>query len=143
MANWTDPIYRKGFIDLCLQEVNNGYRSGGTLTPCAWNRIDEGLDKTYPETKQFRQKPLASFEELDSLFSGVSATEAHIWSFEMQGIPELGNTSTDFASSMYGGSYARLLEKDDNTPTQNLDVKFEEHPIQNVDQPKKIKEKKS
>ena len=55
-ANWTDPIYRKGFIDLCLQEVNNGYRSGGTLKPCAWNRIAEGLEKL--TSKRFTQKQL-------------------------------------------------------------------------------------
>ena len=27
-ANWTNPTQRKHFIDLCLQEVNKGFRSG-------------------------------------------------------------------------------------------------------------------
>ncbi|KAL6350080.1 hypothetical protein AAG906_004015 [Vitis piasezkii] len=30
-ANWIDPIQRKHFIDLCLQEANKGFRSGGEL----------------------------------------------------------------------------------------------------------------
>ena len=28
-ANWTNPIQRKHFIDLCLQEANKGFRLGG------------------------------------------------------------------------------------------------------------------
>ena len=60
----------------------------------------------------------------------------------MQGIPKMGNTSTDFASSMYGGSYVRLLDENDNIPTPNSDVNFEEHPIQNEEQPKKQKKRK-
>ena len=60
----------------------------------------------------------------------------------MQGIPEMGNTSTDFASSMFGGSYVRLLDENDNIPTPNSDVNFEEHPVQNEEQPKKQKKRK-
>ncbi|KAK4850888.1 hypothetical protein QYF36_010741 [Acer negundo] len=100
------------------------------------------MGRVFKEAKQFRQKPLANFEELESLFSGVSATEAHSWSSGMQGILEMGNTSTDFASLMYGGSYARLLEENDNIPTPNSDVNVEEHPIQNEEQPEKQKKRK-
>ena len=35
-ANWTDPIQRKHFIDLCLQETNKGFRLGGGLKSSAW-----------------------------------------------------------------------------------------------------------
>ncbi|KAH9669600.1 L10-interacting MYB domain-containing protein [Citrus sinensis] len=42
-ANWTDPTYRKYFIDLCMREANNGNRSGATLKPTAWNRISQEL----------------------------------------------------------------------------------------------------
>ncbi|RVW96101.1 L10-interacting MYB domain-containing protein [Vitis vinifera] len=44
-ANWTDPIQRKHFIDLCLQEANKGFRSGGGLKSSAWPRIAEELEK--------------------------------------------------------------------------------------------------
>ncbi|TXG70101.1 hypothetical protein EZV62_005036 [Acer yangbiense] len=60
----------------------------------------------------------------------------------MQGIPEMGNTSTEFASSIYGGSYVRVSEEDDNITTPNSYVNFEEHPIQNEEQPKKQKKRK-
>ena len=30
-VNWTDPIQRKHFIDLCLQKANKGFSSGGGL----------------------------------------------------------------------------------------------------------------
>ncbi|KAK2663442.1 hypothetical protein Ddye_002016 [Dipteronia dyeriana] len=43
-ANWSDPTQRTYFIDLCLQEK-------------------------YPDAKQFRTRPLANFEELETLFS--------------------------------------------------------------------------
>ncbi|KAK3231833.1 hypothetical protein Dsin_003714 [Dipteronia sinensis] len=55
-ANWSDPTQRKYFIDLCLQEVNSGFRSGGTLKPSAWTRIAEGLEKIIG--KKFTQKQL-------------------------------------------------------------------------------------
>ncbi|XP_024043374.1 L10-interacting MYB domain-containing protein-like [Citrus clementina] len=42
-ANWTDPTYRKYFIDLCMREANNGNRSGATLKPTAWNMISQEL----------------------------------------------------------------------------------------------------
>ncbi|WJZ99644.1 hypothetical protein VitviT2T_018069 [Vitis vinifera] len=44
-VNWTDPIQRKHFIDLCLQEANKGFRSGGGLKSSAWPRIAEELEK--------------------------------------------------------------------------------------------------
>ena len=44
-ANWTNPIQRKHFIDLCLQEANKGFRLGGSLKPSAWPRIAEELEK--------------------------------------------------------------------------------------------------
>ena len=44
-ANWIDPIQRKHFIDLCLQEANKGFRSGGGLKSSAWPRIAEELEK--------------------------------------------------------------------------------------------------
>ena len=44
-ANWTDPTQRKHFIDLCLQEINKGFRSGGSLKSSAWSRIGEELEK--------------------------------------------------------------------------------------------------
>ena len=44
-ANWTDPTKRKHFIDLCLQEINKGFRSGGSLKSSAWSRIGEELEK--------------------------------------------------------------------------------------------------
>ena len=46
-ANWTDPIQRKHFIDLCLQEANKGFRSSGSLKSSAWPRIAEELEKLF------------------------------------------------------------------------------------------------
>ena len=43
-ASWTDPIQRKHFIDLCLQETNKGFRLGGGLKSSAWPRIAEELE---------------------------------------------------------------------------------------------------
>ncbi|KAJ9697390.1 hypothetical protein PVL29_009281 [Vitis rotundifolia] len=44
-ANWIDSIQRKHFIDLCLQEANKDFRSGGGLKFSAWPRIAEELEK--------------------------------------------------------------------------------------------------
>ena len=43
-ANWTNPIQRKHFIDLCLQEANKDFRSGGGLKSSFWPRIVEELE---------------------------------------------------------------------------------------------------
>ena len=43
-ANWTDPIQRKHFIDLCLQEANKGFRSSGGLKSSVWTQIAEELE---------------------------------------------------------------------------------------------------
>ncbi|KAK3229122.1 hypothetical protein Dsin_001003 [Dipteronia sinensis] len=136
--------YMKKQYQVCIRLISttrHGYNAMTNTIDWPAERWEEYL-KTYPEAKQFRQKPLANFEELESLFSGVSATWAHNWSSGMQGIPEMGNTLTDFASSMYGGSYVRLLEEYDNTQTPNSDVNFEEHPIQTEEQPIKQKKRK-
>ena len=45
MENWTNPIQRKHFIYLCLQEANKGFRSGGGLKSSAWPQIAEELEK--------------------------------------------------------------------------------------------------
>ena len=44
MENWTNPIQRKHFIDLCLQEANKDFRSGGGLKSSFWPRIVEELE---------------------------------------------------------------------------------------------------
>ncbi|KAL6320740.1 hypothetical protein AAG906_008740 [Vitis piasezkii] len=44
-ANWTDPIQRKHFIDLCLEEANKGFRSSRGLKSSAWPQIVEELEK--------------------------------------------------------------------------------------------------
>ena len=44
-ANRTNPIQRKHFIDLCLQEANKAFRSGGGLKPSACPPIAEKLEK--------------------------------------------------------------------------------------------------
>ena len=46
-ANCTNPIQRKHFIDLCLQEANKGFRSGGGLKSSVWPRIAEELEKLF------------------------------------------------------------------------------------------------
>ena len=43
-ANWTNTIQRKHFIDICLQEANKGFRSGGGLKSSFWPRIVEELE---------------------------------------------------------------------------------------------------
>ncbi|XP_034700866.1 L10-interacting MYB domain-containing protein-like isoform X2 [Vitis riparia] len=55
-ANLTDPIQRKHFIDLCLQEANKGFRSSGGLKSSAWPRIAEELEKLLG--KRFASKQL-------------------------------------------------------------------------------------
>ena len=45
MENWTNPIQRKHFIDICLQEANKGFRSGGGLKFSAWPQIAKELEK--------------------------------------------------------------------------------------------------
>ena len=44
-VNWTDPIQRKHFIDLCLQEANKAFRSSGGLKSSVWPQIAEKLEK--------------------------------------------------------------------------------------------------
>ncbi|KAJ9682471.1 hypothetical protein PVL29_018400 [Vitis rotundifolia] len=44
-VNWTDPIQKKRFIDLCLQEANKDFRLGGGLKSSAWPRIAKELEK--------------------------------------------------------------------------------------------------
>ncbi|TXG53831.1 hypothetical protein EZV62_019087 [Acer yangbiense] len=47
---------------------------------------------------------------------GVLATGSYNWSSGMEGIPNMGNTSTPF-SSPYVESFVRLLEEDDTMQT--------------------------
>ena len=44
-ANRTNPIQRKHFIDLRLQEANKGFRSSGGLKSSVWPRIIEEFEK--------------------------------------------------------------------------------------------------
>ncbi|KAK3204988.1 hypothetical protein Dsin_019034 [Dipteronia sinensis] len=96
--------------------------------------------KTYPEAKQFLQKPLANFEELDSLFSGVSTIRAHNWISRMQWIPEWATRQLvlhrQCMVEVMLGYWRKMI------PTPNSDVNFEEHSIQNEKQPKKQKKRK-
>ncbi|KAL5752766.1 hypothetical protein ACOSQ2_023273 [Xanthoceras sorbifolium] len=86
------PSKKKYLIDLCLHEVNNGFRSGGTLKPCAWTRIAEGLERLCWEC--------------------VSATGSHNWISGMKRIPKIGNTTSTSSSPMYCDSYiVSVLEK--------------------------------
>ncbi|KAH7570808.1 hypothetical protein JRO89_XS05G0196100 [Xanthoceras sorbifolium] len=55
-ATWSDPSHRKRFIDLCLHEINNGFRSGRTLKPSAWTRIAKELETSIG--RRFHQKQL-------------------------------------------------------------------------------------
>ncbi|KAK2635631.1 hypothetical protein Ddye_030423 [Dipteronia dyeriana] len=55
-ASWSDPSHRKRFLDLCLHEINNGFRSGRTLKPSAWARIAKELETSIG--KRFHQKQL-------------------------------------------------------------------------------------
>ena len=55
-ANWTNPIQRKHFIDLCLQEANKCFRSGEDLKSSAWPRISKELEKLLG--KRFTSKQL-------------------------------------------------------------------------------------
>ncbi|KAL5754737.1 hypothetical protein ACOSP7_022957 [Xanthoceras sorbifolium] len=88
------PSKKKYLIDLCLHEVNNGFRSGGTLKPCAWTRIAEGLERLCWEC--------------------VSVTGSHNWISGMKRIPKIGNTTSTSSSPMYCDSYVRLLDEDEN-----------------------------
>ena len=55
-ANWTDSIQRKLCIDLCLQEANKGFRSGGGLKSSVWPRIVEEMEKLFG--KRYTSKKL-------------------------------------------------------------------------------------
>ncbi|KAL5819438.1 hypothetical protein ACOSQ4_023280 [Xanthoceras sorbifolium] len=85
------PSKKKYLIDLCLHEVNNGFRSGGTLKPCAWTRSAEGLERLCWEC--------------------VFATGSHNWISGMKGIPKIDNTTSTSSSPMYCDSYEQHTQK--------------------------------
>ncbi|RVW44383.1 hypothetical protein CK203_071012 [Vitis vinifera] len=145
-ANWTDPIQRKHFIDLCLQEANKGFRSSGGLKSSAWPRIAEELEKLlgkrhgynsvtktfdwpaekweeylqkYPEAKQFRFKPLANMEELEALFGGVLATGSKNWS--SGGVIASGAEESSTHSTSMPSETSISLEEDENLPRNTND----------------------
>ncbi|KAK4847530.1 hypothetical protein QYF36_002989 [Acer negundo] len=137
-ANWSNPTERQYFINLCLQEANNGFRSGSTLKPCSWNQ-------KYLYDKQFHTRPLANVEELEALFSGVLATVSYNWSSGTEGILDMRNTSTPF-SSPYAKSFVRLLEEYETMSTMPKSTHSEYNsstePIQYEEQTVDKKQKK-
>ncbi|KAL6337741.1 hypothetical protein AAG906_037335 [Vitis piasezkii] len=112
-ANWTDPIQRKHFIDLCLQEANKGFRSGGGLMS------RHGYNFKYPKAKQFHFKPLANVEELDALFGGVLAIGSKNWSFGRV-IASRAEESSTHSTSMSSETLISLKE-DENLPRNTND----------------------
>ncbi|KAK3200612.1 hypothetical protein Dsin_024027, partial [Dipteronia sinensis] len=97
----------------------------------------------YPDAKQFRTKPLVNVEELETLFLGVLATWSCNWSYGMEGIPYMRNTSTSF-SLPYAESFVRLLEKDETLPkTTHSKYNSSAQPIQYGEQIVDKKQKKS
>ena len=46
-ANWTNPIQRKHFIDLCFQKANKGFKSSGGSKSSTWPWITEELEKLF------------------------------------------------------------------------------------------------
>ncbi|KAK2653622.1 hypothetical protein Ddye_013478 [Dipteronia dyeriana] len=104
---------------------------------------DPGCSQKYPDAKQFRTKPLANFEELETLFSGVSATGTHNWSSGMEGISQMGKTTTAFSPAICCDNYVRLTEEDENIPSNpNPEHPSLNHPIQDDEQPTEKKQKK-
>ncbi|KAF5206780.1 Ribonuclease p protein subunit p30 [Thalictrum thalictroides] len=47
LGNANDPDLKERFIKLCLQELNNGGRSGQTLKPSSWARIGKKIKKEF------------------------------------------------------------------------------------------------
>ncbi|KAK3222304.1 hypothetical protein Dsin_009329 [Dipteronia sinensis] len=145
-ASWSDPSHRKRFLDLCLHEINNGFRSGRTLKPSAWARIVKELDTSigkhfhqkqlkngwdymrkqylewirlnYPEARKFHHRPLANVEELEILFGGVFVT----------GIPEIGNTSSVHSTSVTSKRMIKL-ENGCSVPTPHSKSPNFDYPI--------------
>ncbi|RVW79985.1 hypothetical protein CK203_047442 [Vitis vinifera] len=148
-ANWTDPIQRKHFIDLCLQEANKGFRSGGGLKSSAWPRISKELEKLlgkrhgynskYPEAKQFRFKPLANVEELEALFGGVLATGSKNWSSGGVIASEAEESSTHSTSMPSETSIS--LEEDENFPRNTNDEAEGSKKKQRKERNSKLKDK--
>ncbi|KAL9440906.1 hypothetical protein AB3S75_019560 [Citrus x aurantiifolia] len=71
--------------------------------------------KKYPKARQFRYKPLANAEELETLFSGVLAAGSNTWSSGMDNLAEAGNLSSIFETPMPNETSIKV-EDDDNGP---------------------------
>ncbi|XP_028063322.1 uncharacterized protein LOC114266594 [Camellia sinensis] len=78
-AHW-DTKSIEFFVKLCVEQVKVGHRPGTLLNRVGWEavinkfKIATGKSYRYPDVAKFREKPLTLADDMDILFSDVSAT---------------------------------------------------------------------